>query len=678
MIILTRNGLMLSISEGMIPAQGSSDVPVQYINDTDEYKDYIVTPIAGWTQANGLSKSSICEYADGIIKIPAGAFLQSGTISIAIQMTDPSNSSHIEATYPAVANVQKAPNASIKLPAEPIWHKFITDYMNQYFDSEFDDRIQFWINENQVTFDEWFEQIVGKLGSDPAGELQLQINDIVHGPTKVNKAANADSSTNAIKLNNQEASFYATKASVDSERAERIQTVNIEKNERKQEIEVERQRINQLSKLSEGSTTGDAELIDMRVGYDGTLYDTAGEAVRNQVSEIHENAPMFKGAITIDKPLNTFVNSGYYRIVENHPDSPMGVTSSSIMNVVSYDVAVIQFLYTINNGVYRRWVFKNGDIASDWEKYADDKLTFAKRGHLSNDINLKDVSEMGVFTWGTDEHIEDSPFSGNSCVMLNIPYVNNTSNDLNAKIQCVIDTLRPSRYAIRYIYNTKEGISYNSEWYMNAGADTVYYALGDSITAGSYSIEDGSAVVAKNATWSYPNQIARKYGCRCINLGEPGAPIMNLGNLVNKIGLDASLVTITGGANDYYLGNAQLGTPNDEDTNTICGSLKNTIKSIAQKVPKARIVLISPFIIKYGDATIETKWSREYRYNTFTYDELNQAFKDIANLLNIEFIDGTTNGPTNIYNLESVQYDGVHPSIEYYGTIANWLGSKLF
>lgn len=141
MITLTRSGLTLNFSEGLIPAEGSSDVPVQYINDTDEYKDYIVTPIAGWTQSNGLPKSSICEYADGIIKIPAGAFLQSGTISIAIQMTDPSNSSHIEATYSAVANVQKAPNASIILPSEDIWQKFISDYMNQYFDSEFDEPI---------------------------------------------------------------------------------------------------------------------------------------------------------------------------------------------------------------------------------------------------------------------------------------------------------------------------------------------------------------------------------------------------------------------------------------------------------------------------------------------------------------------------------------------------------
>lgn len=53
------------------------------------------------------------------------------------------------------------------------------------------------------------------------------------------------------------------------------------------EIAVERARISGLAALAEGSTTGDAELQDIRVAANGTRHASAGEAVRAQVSALY-------------------------------------------------------------------------------------------------------------------------------------------------------------------------------------------------------------------------------------------------------------------------------------------------------------------------------------------------------------------------------------------------------
>lgn len=65
-------------------------------------------------------------------------------------------------------------------------------------------------------------------------------------------------------------------------------------------------RMDTFTSLSEGSTTGDAELKDIRVGANGITYSTAGDAVRGQYSQLKEDFSYFKNTSGyVLKPLNS-------------------------------------------------------------------------------------------------------------------------------------------------------------------------------------------------------------------------------------------------------------------------------------------------------------------------------------------------------------------------------------
>lgn len=76
------------------------------------------------------------------------------------------------------------------------------------------------------------------------------------------------------------------KTADETEKSERIAADAKEKSERQKEIATERARIDQLTKMGEGSTTGDAELADIRAGNEGATYSNAGNAVRAQTKDV--------------------------------------------------------------------------------------------------------------------------------------------------------------------------------------------------------------------------------------------------------------------------------------------------------------------------------------------------------------------------------------------------------
>lgn len=130
MITMTRTGLLLTLSADTIPAQGSSDVPISFVNDPETYTGYTIQPMVGWYK-NGCKQSAVCGYADDTIMVPAAAFQQNGEIMLAIALIDQSDANHIEVTHPITPTVVNAPTDPTELPDEDTWQAAVGEFVEQ-------------------------------------------------------------------------------------------------------------------------------------------------------------------------------------------------------------------------------------------------------------------------------------------------------------------------------------------------------------------------------------------------------------------------------------------------------------------------------------------------------------------------------------------------------------------
>lgn len=138
MLTITRKDLLLTINDNVIPAMGSSDVPVKFVNDEETYQGFMIEPRIGY-YVNGCPKSTVCEYDISIntFKIPAEAFKQRGVLVIAIALIDNEDSNHIEVTKELDLEVTPAPNGTVVLPATETWQTAVDNLVEQLYNQDY-------------------------------------------------------------------------------------------------------------------------------------------------------------------------------------------------------------------------------------------------------------------------------------------------------------------------------------------------------------------------------------------------------------------------------------------------------------------------------------------------------------------------------------------------------------
>lgn len=117
----------------------------------------------------------------------------------------------------------------------------------------------------------------------------------------------------------------------------------------RQELQVERSRIDTILSLPDGSTTNDARLEDICNGADGKKYGSPGEAVRSQFENVFERANTISTG-----DLNQIVESDRYVVasstVTNYPEDITAQTKTFMLDVQRYNgrwlTQVVHLLYS--------------------------------------------------------------------------------------------------------------------------------------------------------------------------------------------------------------------------------------------------------------------------------------------------------------------------------------------
>jgi len=424
-------------------------------------------------------------------------------------------------------------------------------------------------------------------------------------------------------------------------------------------------RMNTFASLPEGSTSGNAELLDIRVAYDGKTYPSAGDAVRGQTSNI--------------KPMQLNRNKKYYPISDID-----GITSESgyciytakgslpnvrsslqhfVVPVASGDVIQCHVMNTQISSVEEKSFFCPVD--SDGKCTAwDINLTLIDATNFIYQLTAPSDCANIYITYATNA----SPWVKLCEGEFNIDWLKLTTNNFDNAI--IPESAIIGRNEHLYGDSLKKPFDFNGK---NG------QALGDSISAGVCSPNLGT-------TTPFIRRFADSVGISVLsNLSISGSCIADpndQNSILNRalnISTARDFFFIAGGTNDFNT-SKELGTFASTDTSTFYGALKTICNKFATDFPDATVIFITP--IPYTEAFFDIRPElKNGNALGYTLNDYRNAIYEVATSYGFNVVDGSSLGMPigkgGWSNTMCDDSDGCHPTIAGHELYARNLQGKL-